>query len=249
MKRTTLVLAGLALSLMSSAQLSTESHRPEAGDFLVGIQVNPNFLTSNGFFFPQQPNQVLVQGLNVRYYSSERFAHQVQLNYNGTHSDYGRRNFSIDDTYTYEISQSSTFVSASYGFMWVYNFGQNWQVVYGPGARFDYSIFSTNYDYSHTAQELSDANQAGNYFEDSTVPSYTMGVGFGAEVNYFISKNVYVGLSTALGVQSTVNPSRTVKYTQIYPGFMEVIETEIPGTSTTTFTSQQPIYLTLGVAF
>ncbi|NVK03350.1 MAG: hypothetical protein HWD92_00945 [Flavobacteriia bacterium] len=249
MKRFTFLFVGVLFTLTSFGQSNIETNRPERGDFLAGIMLNPNFLTNNSIFFPTPSGQVLIQGLNLRYYSSARHAHQVQLNFNGASSNYGQRNFNNDDNYTYELSQTNSFVSAGYGYLWVTNFGKNWQVVYGPGAKFEMSSTRTNYDYSHTAQELSDAGQSGNYYEDQVTQNYTMGAGFGAEINYFISERVFVGLSTSVGVQTTIIPSRTYKYTQVYPGFLQEVENESPGTSTTTFTSQQPIFLTLGVVF
>lgn len=249
MKRLTFLFVGVLFTLTSFGQSNIENNRPESGDMMVGIKLNPNFLTSNNVFFPMPSGQVLLQGLNFRWYSSGKHAHQIQLNYNGTSSDYGTRNFSNDDQYTYDFSQSNVFVSAGYGFLWVSNFGKNWQVVYGPGANVEMSRIRSNYDYSHTAQELSDAGQSGSYYEDQVVDNYGFSVGFGAEVNYFISDRFFVGLSTSLGVQTSIVPSRIYKYTQIYPGFLEEIENETPGTSTTSFTTQQPIFLTLGVVF
>ncbi|KAB2808703.1 hypothetical protein [Phaeocystidibacter luteus] len=242
MKAIALSLAIVACSYAATAQ--TESNRPTSGDYAIGLSFRPDLLFGgNQGFGPAN----WFDGLDFRYYGSN-VAHQVNANMFIYANGVDDVDFEPTGEYQYSYSNFSVQADARYSFLWMSDIGTNWQVLYGPQIGAGINTQRTTYDYSHSAQEYADANLYGNYFEDPiTYNNYQLFLGGYAEIDYFISKSLYVGVSVSIEAAQSFNPGREINYKRFSPGFVEDVESKSPSSYNLQVTGVNAAFVKFGV--
>ncbi|NVK29007.1 MAG: hypothetical protein HWE14_13220 [Flavobacteriia bacterium] len=242
MKAIALSLAIVACSAVATAQ--DESNRPSSGDYTIGLSFRPDLLFGGNQGFGSAN---WFDGVDIRYYGSN-VAHQLNANLSMYSSGIGDVDLEPTGEYQYSYSNFNVQADARYSFLWTHDMGSNWQVLYGPQIGAGINTQVTTYDYSHSAQEYADAGLYGNYFEDPiSYNFYQLFLGAYAEVDYFISESLYVGVSVVIEGAQSYNPGRDLEYKRFSPGVVENIESKSPSIYSLQITGVNAAFVKFGV--
>lgn len=245
--RITLSLIGIGMTMMAQGQMilpEDQPNRPERGDNMVGIRVNPDIFSSFSF-----PSGIEVLGIDYRWYVSQHRAIQVSADFDYNAFYMEPRTFYIDENYTEARSTHNTSVNAFVSYLWMKDIGENWQIAFGPQAGIGVASTVTRFDYSHSAQEFQDAGQFGRYSDDVTFVQYSALFGATAELNYFFTESLYLGLTTSLRGEYFVQPAVKQVYRDISSWGITRTEQESSSFRTLNVQAGTPVLLTFGFVF
>lgn len=250
MKNTLLVSALVVSSATALAQTEMSSNRPQVGSISVGLQADPINTLSTIFGGNQFGSSgIMLNGLDMRWYHSKNRAQNFSVNMDYFMNNYGPSTFFSDDDYTVSRVWSSFSVNLGYGYYWLYDFGQNWQLAYGPSVTVGVQNYTQNYEYSGTAQEFFTAGQYGTMQENYSDVTYTGSLRMNVELDYFFSNSLYIGAAWNLGADVGISPENSWNVTQIQSNGVFEDEYTSPSSTNISFFDGSNLLMRFGIVF
>lgn len=244
-----LFVAGLCLLAIS---LNAQSRRPEKGNYLVSAHLNP--LGTLRYIFSDESSGfgsqgLMINGANVRYYSSTHHSHDIGLSWNYTYTNSGVYAFNDDPNYTVERWRNNYLISVNYAYLWAFDFGEHWQLNHGPYVVLTTTGIYMHSDYSHSKEEFFAAGQRGSYQEGYSYQTYGGELGYAVEVDYFLTNSFYLGFTWRIGGDVVVVPPYESTNYQITDSGITETTTSYPTTQAGRFRSSSGMGMKIGLVF
>lgn len=229
---------------------SDNSYYPEPGDHSVDIGINPfgwlQALFEDDFYYGGTPASI---GLSYRSYHEGMRA--------TNHSIYFYGNIGQDDWQPYSglhngmVRYSGYSLRFSYlaRFEKIHQFGERWQLLYGPQLGFGYGISATSKEWDIESYRL--AQQGITETRTQEAPDHEIGIrgGYGAELQYYLNQHFFLSAKASIGgnLDFEIFGVRTVE--EIMPGTVDVTEEDRGYGIDFDMTSGSSISLGIGLVF